>query len=66
MGTLEVPMDKPGVPEKRSFSGVTNQYYTKAPPAVGNKPILFHVLDYVKEAGIKDIGLLYLETLALT
>jgi glucose-1-phosphate thymidylyltransferase len=24
---------------------------------VGNKPILFHVLDYVKEAGIKDIGI---------
>ena len=24
---------------------------------VGNKPILFHVLDYIKEAGIKDIGI---------
>ncbi len=24
---------------------------------VGDKPILFHVLDYVKEAGIKDIGI---------
>jgi len=24
---------------------------------VGTKPILFHVLDYVKEAGIKDIGI---------
>jgi glucose-1-phosphate thymidylyltransferase len=24
---------------------------------VGNKPILFHVLDYLKEAGIKDIGI---------
>jgi len=24
---------------------------------VGNKPILFHVLDYVKEAGIEDIGI---------
>jgi len=24
---------------------------------VGNKPILFHVLDYMKEAGIKDIGI---------
>jgi glucose-1-phosphate thymidylyltransferase len=23
----------------------------------GNKPILFHVLDYIKEAGIKDIGI---------
>jgi glucose-1-phosphate thymidylyltransferase len=23
---------------------------------VGNKPILFHVLDYIEEAGIKDIG----------
>jgi len=25
---------------------------------VGNKPILFHVLDYIKEAGIKDIGII--------
>ena len=24
---------------------------------VGNKPILFHVLDYINEAGIKDIGI---------
>jgi glucose-1-phosphate thymidylyltransferase len=24
---------------------------------VGDKPILFHVLDYVKEAGIKDLGI---------
>ncbi|MFO7996177.1 MAG: glucose-1-phosphate thymidylyltransferase [Dehalococcoidia bacterium] len=24
---------------------------------VGNKPILFHVLDYIKEAGIQDIGI---------
>jgi glucose-1-phosphate thymidylyltransferase len=24
---------------------------------VGNKPILFHVLDYIKEAGIEDIGI---------
>jgi len=24
---------------------------------VGSKPILFHVLDYIKEAGIKDIGI---------
>jgi len=24
---------------------------------VGDKPILFHVLDYIKEAGIKDIGI---------
>jgi len=24
---------------------------------VGNKPILFHVLDYIKETGIKDIGI---------
>ena len=24
---------------------------------VGNKPILFHVLDYIEEAGIKDIGI---------
>jgi glucose-1-phosphate thymidylyltransferase len=24
---------------------------------VGNKPLLFHVLDYIKEAGIKDIGI---------
>ena len=24
---------------------------------VGNQPILFHVLDYVKEAGIEDIGI---------
>jgi len=24
---------------------------------VGTKPILFHVLDYIKEAGIKDIGI---------
>jgi NDP-sugar pyrophosphorylase family protein len=23
---------------------------------VGNKPILSHVLDYIKEAGINDIG----------
>jgi len=24
---------------------------------VGNKPLLFHVLDYIKEGGIKDIGI---------
>jgi len=24
---------------------------------VGNKPLLFHVLDYIKETGIKDIGI---------
>lgn len=35
---------------------ITNTIPKHLLPA-GNKPILFHMLDYIKEAGIKDIGI---------